>query len=650
MQLFDSWAGALSERDYREFVLPHSARVLGGLADAGVPRIHFGVGTGELLGAMAEAGADVVGVDWRVPLDEAARRAGGTRAGAGQPRPGGAVRRPGVDRGRGAPHRRRGPAAPRATCSTSGHGVLPGDRPGRAHPARRAGARPASRDERPPPGRGRRRRDLGPGRRAPAAHAARPRRRDHRARAAGPDRRRAAHRRPGGSALRRRRRGVPGPPARGARSCSTSSGWPARWCTRPRPRPSVRAGGRTVPLPGGTLLGVPTSRRPAATGCSPRPGRRGGRRARPPAALGAGRRRRARRAAAGALRRRAGRPAGRPAARRRLRRPGGRARPARHRARPGRGPGRGRALADRGRRPAAAASPAGPRRAAASRASCTAAGVRGAARRLPRAARRPGRGRRGRAAARRRPSGRWTAPPTAGGSSSARPPPRSRSTSTRCCSPCPRPRSARLLAEVAPGRGRGRRGDRAGVVGRRRAGLPRGRRAGAAADAPARWSRRASRCRSRASRTRQHQVGAPRRRTGWSGCAPRWAGSARPPTLQVDDAELVARVRADLATLAGITADPVAVHVQRWGGGLPQYARRPPRTGSRGSSDAVCRAGLAGRRGRAARRRGAGVRRHGPGRGGAAGRSSWLAATDAAGGRACAGWQHGAWPASTTPS
>ena len=79
VQLFDSWAGALSERDYREFVLPHSARVLGALADAGVPRIHFGVGTGELLGAMAEAGADVVGVDWRIPLDVAAERAGGTR-------------------------------------------------------------------------------------------------------------------------------------------------------------------------------------------------------------------------------------------------------------------------------------------------------------------------------------------------------------------------------------------------------------------------------------------------------------------------------------------------------------------------------------------------------------------------------------------
>ncbi|MDQ4117715.1 MAG: uroporphyrinogen decarboxylase [Actinomycetota bacterium] len=77
VQLFDSWAGALSERDYREFVLPHSGAVLGSLATAGVPRIHFGVGTAELLGAMAEAGADVVGVDWRTPLDVAAVRAGG---------------------------------------------------------------------------------------------------------------------------------------------------------------------------------------------------------------------------------------------------------------------------------------------------------------------------------------------------------------------------------------------------------------------------------------------------------------------------------------------------------------------------------------------------------------------------------------------
>jgi uroporphyrinogen decarboxylase len=71
VQLFDSWVGALSEADYRRYVLPHSAAVLAGLAGAGVPRIHFGVGTGHLLGALAEAGADVVGVDWRTPLDRA---------------------------------------------------------------------------------------------------------------------------------------------------------------------------------------------------------------------------------------------------------------------------------------------------------------------------------------------------------------------------------------------------------------------------------------------------------------------------------------------------------------------------------------------------------------------------------------------------
>lgn len=80
VQLFDSWAGALSLAEYREFVFPHSSRVFEAMASAGVPRIHFGVGTGELLGAMGEAGADVVGVDWRIPLDVAARRVGPGKA------------------------------------------------------------------------------------------------------------------------------------------------------------------------------------------------------------------------------------------------------------------------------------------------------------------------------------------------------------------------------------------------------------------------------------------------------------------------------------------------------------------------------------------------------------------------------------------
>jgi uroporphyrinogen decarboxylase len=74
IQLFDSWAGALAPDVYRDLVQPASAKVLIALEATGVPRIHFGVGTGELLALMGEAGADVVGVDWRVPLDVARDR------------------------------------------------------------------------------------------------------------------------------------------------------------------------------------------------------------------------------------------------------------------------------------------------------------------------------------------------------------------------------------------------------------------------------------------------------------------------------------------------------------------------------------------------------------------------------------------------
>src|ERR1700726_407535 len=74
IQLFDSWVGAVGPDDYRHAILPHTSRIFSALAATGVPRIHFGVGTGELLGLMGEAGADVVGVNWRIPLDEAVRR------------------------------------------------------------------------------------------------------------------------------------------------------------------------------------------------------------------------------------------------------------------------------------------------------------------------------------------------------------------------------------------------------------------------------------------------------------------------------------------------------------------------------------------------------------------------------------------------
>ncbi len=80
VQLFDSWAGALSPADYRHYVLPASSKVFAAAAEWDVPRIHFGVITGELLGLMAEAGADVVGVDWRTPLDVARRRVPADRA------------------------------------------------------------------------------------------------------------------------------------------------------------------------------------------------------------------------------------------------------------------------------------------------------------------------------------------------------------------------------------------------------------------------------------------------------------------------------------------------------------------------------------------------------------------------------------------
>jgi len=80
LQLFDSWVGCLSPQDYRTYVLPHSRRALALASEAGVPVIHFGTGTAAFLEDFAGAGGDVLGVDWRIPLDEAWRRSGESRA------------------------------------------------------------------------------------------------------------------------------------------------------------------------------------------------------------------------------------------------------------------------------------------------------------------------------------------------------------------------------------------------------------------------------------------------------------------------------------------------------------------------------------------------------------------------------------------
>jgi uroporphyrinogen decarboxylase len=69
LQIFDSWIGALDEADYRELVMPHVKALFAGLRDTGVPIIHFGTGTGHLLEAQREAGGDVIGLDWRTPLE-----------------------------------------------------------------------------------------------------------------------------------------------------------------------------------------------------------------------------------------------------------------------------------------------------------------------------------------------------------------------------------------------------------------------------------------------------------------------------------------------------------------------------------------------------------------------------------------------------
>jgi uroporphyrinogen decarboxylase len=79
-QVFDSWVGCLSVEDYREYVLPATSKLISGIRETGVPVIYFGTDTATLLTSMREIGADVIGVDWRIPLDEGWKRIGYDRA------------------------------------------------------------------------------------------------------------------------------------------------------------------------------------------------------------------------------------------------------------------------------------------------------------------------------------------------------------------------------------------------------------------------------------------------------------------------------------------------------------------------------------------------------------------------------------------
>jgi uroporphyrinogen decarboxylase len=122
VQLFDSWAGWLSPDDYRTYVLPAVRRLFAAVEDE-VPRIYFGVGTSELLRDMATASAEVMGIDWRVPLDEARRRVGPSKAVQGNLDPSVCLAPWEVVRAKAADVLRRGGG--RGHVFNLGHGVLP---------------------------------------------------------------------------------------------------------------------------------------------------------------------------------------------------------------------------------------------------------------------------------------------------------------------------------------------------------------------------------------------------------------------------------------------------------------------------------------------------------------------------------------------
>ena len=126
LQLFDSWVGSLSPQDYRTYVLPHSRRALALAAESGVPVIHFGTGTAAFLEDFAAAGGDVIGVDWRIPLDEAWLRIGDAHAVQGNLDPA-ALLAPAPERDRQVRDilARAGGGARPGHIFNLGHGVLP---------------------------------------------------------------------------------------------------------------------------------------------------------------------------------------------------------------------------------------------------------------------------------------------------------------------------------------------------------------------------------------------------------------------------------------------------------------------------------------------------------------------------------------------
>ena len=141
VQVFDSWVGALNARDYREFILPHTKRIFEIVsAKSSVPTIHFGVGTWSILAEMREAGGDVIGADWRTPLDEAWDAHRLRPRHSGQPRPDAAAR---PDR---PPARRSGRCAGASGRPTGTH-LQPRSRHSAADAAR---ARPGARALRAP--------------------------------------------------------------------------------------------------------------------------------------------------------------------------------------------------------------------------------------------------------------------------------------------------------------------------------------------------------------------------------------------------------------------------------------------------------------------------------------------------------------------